>query len=318
VSAGWRRTALLAPLAATAILLGPAAPGAAADTIMDMFLHSSNGYTLEITGVTGRTVTLTLSKSVGRGTVYATYSVGGRVNPKGISANFGRLGRVSIGFHSSAPLPARGCGGKRSIHRTGRFEGTIRFRGEQGFSAVSATRVEGVLGRRCSPASRARPAPAAQTSGRSPRYFLTHFVAAAKSSRQTIVIDSSTLGMLLPDGQLRDPRTLLLAELEEERGRVSIERSAIVRSEPIPASPLGTTPVTASLAPQTPFSGLGAYREEAGLPATWTGDLNVDLPGAEDVPLVGPEFTAILCRGELDPELDRCRDRAAGLLNTVD
>jgi hypothetical protein len=300
-------------------MLAPPAPGAVAQTSMRMSLHSSNGYTLQINATSGRPITLEATKRVGRGFLYTTYSVEGRVSAKGFSANFGRVGHVDVALPSSMEVPARDCNGKRAIHRTGSFGGTIQFRGEQGFSAVSATGARGSLRRDCTPRRQPRAAHVAETSaGASPRYFLTHFVAASKGPRQSVVVDSSTLGMLLPDGQLRDPHTLVLAELEEARGRVSIERSTIVTSSPIAASPFETTPVTATLAPQSPFSGGGTYREEAGAPTSWTGDLSVDLPGAKSTPLTGPGFTAILCRGEFDPALGACQDKAAQLLSTAD
>lgn len=313
-----RRSAGLCVLSvALTALLGPAAPGAAAEnTEMEMRLSGSNGYTLSIHGGTGLPVTLTMAKSVRRGVLYATYSVDGRVTSEGISANFGRLGHLSASFRSSPRLPDSGCGGRRLIHRKGTFVGTIRFRGEQGFSSVSATRARGYLLRRCTPSSVPRPAaPKARTSEHSAEFFETHFVAAARSSRRSVILDSSNVAEIRPNGQLRDVSALLLAELEEERGRIEIERTLIAVSSPMQTSPLGTTPVTASLKPRRPFGGMGTYVEEMGSPAGWNGDLTVDLPGAKDLRLAGPAFTPILCRGKSGTEkLNRCQNEATDLL----
>jgi len=48
-----------------------------------------------------------------------------------------------------------------------------------------------------------------------------------------------------------------------------------------------------------PFAGHALYSSSPDSPPSWTGDLSVGLPGASKVPLTGPGFNAILCRGKV-------------------
>ncbi len=301
------------PLAVIATLLGAAAPGAAAETHLQMSLPSGNGYRLAIFGTPGVAVALELTKRTEKGIRYATYRVDGTVTPREIKGNFGRFGRIDLSFRTKRPggRPSRGCESKGLIRERGTFVGTIRFRGEQGFSSVSATRAKGIVVHFCS----RTPEPGRNPLRRAvppdpPAFFEISLVAETERGRQEIELQSETVSPLGADGTLADPTTLVSAELEEEQGRIGIERTAIVLAEPPSTSPLGATPTTASLTLPYPFSGTGSYREEAGAPASWTGDLQVDLPGAENQPLVGSDFTAVLCRGKSgNGKFRRCLER---------
>ncbi len=309
------RAWLLACVAVLAILalLGAAAPGAAAETHLQMSLPSSNGYRLVILATPRAPVALELTKTTAKGTRYATYRVDGTVTPREIKGNFGRFGRIDVSFRPKRPggRPSRGCGSKGLIRERGTFVGTIRFRGEQGYSSASATRAKGIVLQFCPDPSRPGRNPLRRAVPPDPpAFFEISLVAEAERGRQEIELQSETVSPLGADGTLADPTTLVSAELEEEQGRILIERTAIVLAEPPTVSPLGATPTTASVTLPYPFSGTGSYREEAGAPASWTGDLQVDLPGAENQPLVGPDFTAVLCRGKSgNGKFKRCLER---------
>jgi hypothetical protein len=313
VSPSWRKTRLLPPLAVIAILLGAAAPGAAAETHLQMSLPSSNGYRLAIFGTPGAPVALELTKRTEKGIQYTTYSIDGAVTPREIKGNFGRFGRIDVSFRPNRPggRPSRGCGSKGLTRERGTFVGTIRFRGEQGYSSASATRAKGTVLHFCSRASKPWRNPLQRTVPRaSPAFYEISLVAEAERGRQEIELQSETVSPLGADGTLADPTTVVSAEIEEEQSRIGIKRTAIVLAEPPTPSPLGATPTTALLTLPNPFSGTGSYREEAGVPASWTGDLRVDLPGAENQPLVGPDFTAVLCRGKSgNGKFRRCLER---------
>jgi hypothetical protein len=298
------RRSYLWVLLAGLVLLGPAAPSAAGAEV-ELRLPSSNGYRLNVFGTAGTFVSFTLAKKVSQGVVYAEYSGDGVVTRNGLKANLGRYGRISVRFHPSGRRPSTraSCRRRGSIELTGRYEGTIRLRGERGYSSVSAAGAKGTMHRTCKTAARAAPA-ARPSSLRRAADFLTSFVAVGRSKGRSIILIDEGFSSNPPSSRASG---LTLVEVEEERGRISIERTAIVGSPLIASSPLGTIPVTASLALPRPFSGVGSYLEEANARPSWTGDLQVDLPGAEDVPLTGPNFTALLCRGRNgDPELKRC------------
>ncbi len=63
----------------------------------------------------------------------------------------------------------------------------------------------------------------------------------------------------------------------------------------VTASPLGAELFNVNVVASNPFSGTGAYSQAPGLTASWSGDLSVSLPGARDVPLTGPGFSAVAC-----------------------
>ncbi|MGB7685608.1 MAG: hypothetical protein WBL45_07465 [Solirubrobacterales bacterium] len=89
----------------------------------------------------------------------------------------------------------------------------------------------------------------------------------------------------------------LAVGLEERREQMYIKRG-VGFDEPIAmvtASPLGAEPFNVNVVASNPFSGTGAYSQAPGSPASWSGDLSVSLPGARDVPLTGPGFSAVAC-----------------------
>lgn len=316
-----RRTRwLLAPLA-LAILHATGAT-AAADTEVKMSLPGSHGYRIEIESfsrsVFGRFVELKATKKVGSGAVYATYTVHGRATADRVDANFGNVGHLSLKF-KPAPRqpdgrpPSRVCRG-RAVHLRGQFVGTIRFRGEQGFSSASATRAKGSTTRFC--ATTRRGAVRAHAASRGPVFLETELGAASRGGGRTVTLLDEGFTRLKADGKPGSGEgNSLNVGLEEKRGRVEIDRSALIFREPMTVSPLGAVPLTASLAPPAPFSGTVSYREEPGVPPSWTGDLSVDLPGASDVPLTGPDFHAVLCSGKsTDGKLRQCRKKLLDLL----
>jgi hypothetical protein len=316
----WRKvTSCL--LVGFALVLGAAAPKAAAETNLEVFLRASNGYSVVIFGRPGH-VTLQVGRKVTNGSTYTTYSVPGHADSEGLSASFGGFGRVSVRFRPARGhrLPSHGCGGREELRVNGSFVGTIRFRGEQNFAAVSAKRAKGVALQLCErPAEGRRQSLRRARLQRAPELSQVNLVAATRRGLQSIVLDSQTLEATGSGGNAGATSNLVIADLEEDLGRVSIERVAIVRTEPLVPSPLGVTPLTASLTPPSPFRGTGSYREETGIPPIWSGDLQVDLPGAPGVLLAGPEFKTILCRGKSgEKALANCIGEAIALEDSVD
>ena len=315
---------------AIALLALPATAGAAAgpvvhppSTTVRMSLRGSNGYRITIATFPDGVVQLTALKD----DVYAEYVVSGRIAPTRLSADFGKLGRVSVEFHSSTPpskpvpLPGR-CKGRKPTHEAGRFEGTIEFNGEQGFTAVSATSAKGSVlqeFKRVCPIGakqgRAR-ATRASAQAKAPRLFVTTMVSAARIDGHSVFFDDEEI-QLLPRDQGNPTAHLVVAGEGERRGRVAIQRRTLIEDPgPILASPLGTEPVSATVTLPDPFSGTGSYLAAAGSPATWTGDLSVALPGAGVVPLSGPGFTAFFCQGERhEKTLHRCERSSDAILN---
>ncbi|MEX2448479.1 MAG: hypothetical protein WD404_07025, partial [Solirubrobacterales bacterium] len=132
-------------------LAGPASAGAKAtlpprsQPVAELELKGSGGYSLTVIG-DRRTVALLALKGLGG---IASYETRGRVTPDGIRARFGGLGRVAVEFKPSGRIkrkrPPRGCRGAVRKTFPGVFVGTIRFRGEQGYTRGGAQRARGSM-----------------------------------------------------------------------------------------------------------------------------------------------------------------------------
>jgi hypothetical protein len=284
---------------------------------VEMSLRGSHGYRIKVENASRGLVRLTAR----RDDVFAEYTVKGRVTSRALYANFGRLGRVSVRFHrigkpkTGGALPPLECKGKNPIRERGRFEGAIRFHGEQGFTEVS---VDGARGsvvhrfkRKCSLPRGDRDATAAATE-RPGDVTLTSLIVGDRSRSRTVYLHTLGLQQEVEDGKPGLSFTLVGAAALERRGRVAIERAALIEGDSgsVLTSPLGMQPVTATVSLPSPFAGTGSYLEEPGLPPSWTGSLRVRLPGADRVPLTGPDFTAALCRGKNEKKVQRCVDDA--------
>jgi len=55
---------------------------------------------------------------------------------------------------------------------------------------------------------------------------------------------------------------------------------------------------TATLSPPAPFSGSGLFKRSREAGQRWSGDLSIDMPGREDVPLTGSALRATLVPAE--------------------
>ena len=324
-----KRRTLVGALVAVALAALPAS-AAARDSfvaqrpgnVVRLSVHGSHGYRISVTnrGAKGRVV-LTAQK----GGTRAIYSVHGRVTGHRIEGNFGKLGKISVRFQPSSQKPKRrrvqkDCKGKPTTVQAGRFVGTIRFDGEEGFSSVTVTSAHGTVVSKhklvCTVTAGPRPAAARQSSRlKSSGFIDKEFVAVAADHDHSVFVQ--TLNLSSPGDATPDGFTLGEAAITEHRGRITIGRAAEIDTEvdPVQASPLGTKPITATVTPPPPLEGTGSFVESPGSPASWSGDLSVHLPGGGVVPLTGPEFTAMLCHGSDRSEKTRnCEGRLDELL----
>jgi hypothetical protein len=313
-------------VAALSALLGPA--GAAAhgrevsfpSTELKMSLPGSHGYEISIDGIGSRFVELTAS----RGAEEAEYSVRGRISPQGLHANLGDFGLVSVSFEGSHPHPGSlhgKCKGRKPVKRIGRFKGTIRFHGEEGFTSVSAKAANGSVFQTfrqvCRGGGKQHARRGAGAVAKTSTAVFTKMLVAGKQEPRR------RFGFSYEDDFLESKRepeevnpAFILASVLESHGRVEIDRSNIfeVDSKSLVDSPLGVAPITASLAIPSPFAGTAEYLEQAGSAPTWGGNLSVPLPGAASVPMSGSGFKSIFCRGNIESKkVDRCQAEANSL-----
>lgn len=107
-------------------------------------VKATNGYTISVEGV-GTQVTMAVK---GRGAT-ATYSVRGRVSSRQLKGRFGNLGRIAMRFQARGKprriAPPEGCKGLKRSLSEGVFVGSIRFKGERGYTHLQKKRIRGSL-----------------------------------------------------------------------------------------------------------------------------------------------------------------------------
>jgi hypothetical protein len=289
---------------------------------LTMSARATDGYRLTVRTFGHHLVLLTASK----GSVSAEYTVRGTVSRTGVRANFGPLGRIAVRFHG-APKPPRShspvhfeCSGKRPIHEVGAFTGTVRFHGEQGFTEFSGHRIRGTVLRRFRRVCSKEPSftgsfferRAGSGSGSPPE--VTVFTAASQVEGRSVQL--LTVGTWLDPSDRGERAWFGFGEayLRESRGRVVVNRSANLQTDPgsVLEGPPGQQAVTATVTLPKPFGGTATYSKARGAEALWTGTLHVWLPGAGAVPLTGEGFEAVYCHTHSKRRLRRCLGAVRG------
>jgi hypothetical protein len=275
-------------------------------------LPASNGYSVSLKTNGHRQVVVTVSKDE----FIASYTALGKVTRKGIEADFGSFGQVSLRFRSKSrfrrqsvltpylpPSLRNRCKGRAPIGERGVFVGNVRFRGEHDFIAVRAHRLKGRVVRSYRRVCKKNLRAAASVKVREDDILLGAEAQSHGTLRFLLAVEISVA--------IKDENSSLsiaFGGLREKVGRVGVSKLQLLFDEfdSIQPSPLGRRPVTAEVKLPKPFEGTASYFEEGKTPSTWSGDLNVRLPGSGLVPLTGPEFEANLCRGSSSEEFARC------------
>jgi hypothetical protein len=248
-------------------------------------LRGSNGYEITVSGgLEGGENSVELSAEGRSGTVQ--YTAPGRVTDNGIEASFGKLGRVSVRFRPSGQRPPV------VTSRLGSFVGTIRFRGERGYTRVSARRADGGIGD-----------PLANT----PQKLVCDFHesdAAHERELESVSLDASPSGAGVSFGAFRlfgswsdrippagkgtlgGGRYLFLALSIERARKLSIFRYAAVLGRPEDFV-FDDALTTATVRPPSPFTGSGSFLRNPDGSTSWTGTLAVRLPGLGAMRLTG-------------------------------
>jgi hypothetical protein len=275
----------------------PAAPAKSGYFVWPGFRENSfsmkgtNGYRITITH-TGRRIELAASK----GDALAAYIVrSSKPSPDGdIEATFPGRGRVSVRFQPTGP-PRRSppfyppaCNGGGEIDQRGRFKGTIRFRGENGFTRGIATSARGYLHQAfkevCEedgPVSRSKPEPS---------YSLSAFAKTPSGS--------FSFSALRPaPGSTHDPEATFFGSAYKRRHGMTEVKLAVAHAG-VDSFTIGgpsARPTSADVAPPAPFEGSASFEHIAAGQLDWAGTLTVDLPGVDGLRLTGPSFQAQLC-----------------------
>jgi len=299
-----KRLGALALLAAAALPLLALPSGAAAKPGYSVSpeshlaiagLAGSNGYRITIVALSPRYVALV---AIRRGSA-VSYFVRAPFDGKRIDARFGKLGRVSVRFEPDGP-PQREdqpggslCKGGASTSQSGRFVGTIRFRGERGFTTVRRSTVRTAVFHRFR-----------QVCKRPPEGKVTEPEPEDKGTSVSAVVRGNPEGPVFtayaipPEAGLQKEGASFNVSVTDRRQSMIVTHSASASGGPgaFAVTPLGTVPATATVSPPSPFEGSATLTKTPGGATTWTGDLSVELPGRGTVVLTGPSFAAKLCR----------------------
>lgn len=287
------RLTTLAASSAIALLamLGPITKTASAGggLVLGYFeLEGTHGYEIEAGWFQEGILPPTASVVAHREGLRATYETPGDLG-LGVHASFGPVGSIAVGFRRQkrqVDRPEKGCAW---INETGVFHGRFSFTGEGGYTAAEATIAPGTIIRLpngfCGFGD--------DRKGRQPDPdFLnpTKLAARSRTANGYLGFEAAAIGFA--------SRVQFRAEAHESAGPVTITRTASVSAPEKDGSFLlgpGKHPTSAVVHPPSPFLGSARFRDPAGAPPSWTGTLRVSLPGAPNVPLVGPDFGARIC-----------------------
>lgn len=254
-------------------------------------LKASNGYSITVLAMErrsdGQGFLLIFASSEKAGVFYSTKA---KVTAEGIEADLGRLGRIDVDLKLS---------GRKKVERSsvcdpesvkfpgGRYEGTIEFRGEEGYTRASATRVPLIL----SPYLNILcPGDGGEGLGPGLPGARLRVFARGQARRLSLQVNANRPGA----------RMFYEALTEEIRDGIEISRAV---EGVVPGSSFDYDPLlrTATLDPPAPFSGSASFHRNA-LPANrWTGNLAIDFPGRSNVPLTGAAVRAGLVHAHLNP-----------------
>jgi hypothetical protein len=273
-------------------------------------LNGSNGYQITVSGDPGSHGSGEVEISVGgRGAGASldgvSYSAPGTVTRTGMSASFGRLGKVSLRFRPIGKVrrvrvPKKCAKGHPPVveAQLGSYSGTIRFRGERGYTTLLAHHARGGLGDPLAIAPKTSCEKPESKGVERQEAHAVHLEASAKG-----VAFGAWAGPAWPfsgSSHGSHPYTFLVFAAEEKEGM----RIFRFLAEPGDAGAFvfDNALTSATIAPPLPFTGSASFRRGAGGSNAWAGTLAVPMPGLGSVPLTGPAFKSELADHLVLPE----------------
>lgn len=220
-----------------------------------------------------------------KGRSMTAYLAKGVARPERLQATFGKFGKIAMRFRPSRNLePSRSCSfGRVLIHQHGVFVGSLKFRGEGGYVSIHLHRAKATilrLGKRCHVHRH-------HDFDFSELEFLFAKPEAAMLAFSRDGVDSTAVLAIAAK-----KRSTFLAVDEESRGKLAIVRLALVHK---PGTLKFDEALTSGrLVPPAPFHGTGRYHAFPDGTYTWSGNLNINFPGAPHFPLTGPSFEALV------------------------
>jgi hypothetical protein len=282
-------------LTVTILLATPATALAGGGFDLRFHFTTGDGYKMTVSGYDA-TATLDVVKSApARGLrTWSTYVARGKVSPTAIHAGFGTLGRVDMRFQPSGDVTHgkrhRHClGPDRYTIRPGAFVGSIRFRGEDGYTSAKVHRVKGKVvtprALRCFDSLFEELEHGSKGHRAKKRPKVTRLYSFLRSGLTAIFFAANERG----------GRAGFVAETEQTVGSLGVFRGVIVRASPATFA-FDNALSSAGVTPPPPFSGSGSFQRGPTGAKSLTGSLAVSFPGAPNVPLTDPRFKTQLTR----------------------
>ncbi|HEY7862763.1 MAG TPA: hypothetical protein VIE39_03840 [Thermoanaerobaculia bacterium] len=211
----------------------------------------------------------------------AYYSTTATVTADAIRANLGSLGRVNVVRHPSGltkKVRVRCLGRRPLAYEAATYEGVIEFNGEHRYTRARESRVPQLPGWLVF----AGHGPCGGGSGES----IGTGQPGARLRGISFAHDRGLTFQVNKNG--RRERTLFTASVKELRHGVYIRRELSGKAGP-GAFRYDPSLKAATLSPPSPFSGSASLRRSKNLLSpTWTGNLKLDFPGRQALPLTGP------------------------------
>jgi hypothetical protein len=261
-------------------------------------LRGSNGYGISLSG-NGGFVYLAVQGHHAA----VQYAARGTAGKGRIKARFGGLGRVALRFHPQGKAhlrkePAGDCRGGDSLIQPGTFVGKLDFEGEQGYTRIHASRIQGTVTHTKRQVCKSSGSDEGEE-GFPSSLNLTFLNAADdenRSSFNAFKIESKSKPGL-------STASFSATVIESPQSGLSVSRSIQATTKDSTAFSVVTSHGhvdEATVTPPAPFSGSATYqRAVAKKSETWVGSLAGDFPGLGTVSLAGPEFCAegVLLKG---------------------
>lgn len=209
-----------------------------------------------------------------------------------IHFGLGKLGAIDARFKPNGSIdrlrPPKSCKGREQVVRNGVFVGSIKFRGENGYTQLNVPRVYGTM---ASP--RSWKCPESPGSHPGDTIDLPAMLGAFTPHRRVVFAAIGASGLV--------PFRFFIAGTSEHLGPLTINRSALVegKSASFEAS---KDLSSATVSPPKPFTGTASFKRNEDGSTEWSGTLSVPLPGIESIALTGSTFTANLARPKTQQE----------------
>lgn len=228
--------------------------------------------------------------TVRKGSQYAVYTAPGKVSPAGIAVKFGPFGEFDVDYQPFRTLethePGRRCTGEPRTKTEGFLRGVIRFRGEDGYVEVEASRVKGTLILQpqwdCDYRRPGMTSPAVASKADDEEATLT---ARARRTR-------TSFGVIGARRKDERPSTFFFAVSLDTREGVGISRVTFGGDRSTGNFEFDNSRGIATVDPPAPFAGSAHYVRRPHGPDTWKGSLTAPLLGLGRVRLAGPGYKA--------------------------